>query len=430
MGASMRRVFVSYSRSNLGVVRQLIEDLKAVGIDAWHDETLTGGQRWWDNILANIRDCDIFIFALSPESWDSEACKSELGYVAHLGKTILPVLVADGINLNLLSPPLSEIQVTDYRRCDKEAAFALVKSINTAPPASPLPDPLPSSPPVPVSYLSTLKDRIDSPNPLSAQDQITLLFELESGLKEGRSQNEIRDLLLRLKRREELLAKVATKVDAALKALDEGPAAAPRPGFGSATPRQPGPEPRAGDRRPADPARFCPHCSARVEAAAKFCAACGSSLTAERAAAATVGMVTGAPPAPTPPKPSKSRRYACAPSEGPRVVAEVKSWLDAQGFDSQQMATEEDGVLLQIKKRGAWRDFVGMSTSLNVAFHQQSDTLTVDIGAGKWIDKAAAGAVSMVILWPLAVTAGFGAWEQMKMPEKIFDYIGNRLAYR
>ena len=129
-------------------------------------------------------------------------------------------------------------------------------------------------------------------------------------------------------------------------------------------------------------------------------------------------------------KPSKSRRYACLPEEGSRVVAEVKSWLDAQGFDSQQMATEEDGMLLQIKKRGAWRDFVGMSTSLNVAFHQQGDTLTVDIGAGKWIDKAAAGAVSMVILWPLAVTAGFGAWEQMKMPDRIFDYIGSRLAYK
>jgi TIR domain/zinc-ribbon domain len=426
----MKRVFVSYSRNNLGVVRQLIEDMKAVGIDAWHDETLTGGQRWWDNILANIRDCDIFIFALSPESWDSEACRSELGYVAHLGKTILPVLVAEGVNLNLLSPPLNEIQVTDYRRCDKEAAFALVKSINTAPTASPLPDPLPGSPPVPVSYLSTLKDRIDSHTPLSAQDQITLLFELEAGIKEGRSQNEIRDLLLRLKRREELLAKVATKVDAALKSLDEAPPAPPRTGFGAAPPRPAGPEARAGDRRPSEQAKFCPHCSARVEAGARFCAACGSPLVDASAPKAPI-----APPAQVHPvqggaKPSKSRRYSCAPEDGSRVVAEVKSWLDAQGFDSQQIATEEEGVLLQVKKRGAWRDFVGMSTSLNVAFHQQGDALTVDIGAGKWIDKAAAGAVSMVILWPLAVTASFGAWEQMKMPERIFDYIGSRLAYR
>lgn len=183
----MKRVFVSYSRNNLDIVTQLIQDLQAVGVDTWHDQTLTGGQRWWDNILSNIRDCDIFIFALSPESWDSDACRSELRYVMQLGKTVLPVLVADGINLNLLPSPLNEIQVTDFRRRDKDAAFALVKSINTAAAAPPVPDPLPVPPEVPISYLSTLQERIGSSETLNAQDQITLLFELEEGLRDGRS---------------------------------------------------------------------------------------------------------------------------------------------------------------------------------------------------------------------------------------------------
>ena len=88
-------------------------------------------------------------------------------------------------------------------------------------------------------------------------------------------------------------------------------------------------------------------------------------------------------------------------------------------------------MLLQIKKRGSWRELVGMATSLNVVFHAgEENTLTVEIGAGKWIDKAAVGTVSLLILWPLAITAGIGAWEQMKMPENIFEYIGSRLAYR
>jgi hypothetical protein len=68
-----------------------------------------------------------------------------------------------------------------------------------------------------------------------------------------------------------------------------------------------------------------------------------------------------------------------------------------------------------------------MATSLNIVFYQSGDTLTVQIGSGKWLDKAAVGTVSFFILWPLAITAGLGAWEQMKMPEKIFDYIGSRL---
>jgi hypothetical protein len=44
----------------------------------------------------------------------------------------------------------------------------------------------------------------------------------------------------------------------------------------------------------------------------------------------------------------------------------------------------------------------------------------VQIGSGKWTDKAGIGTVEVFILWPLAITAGLGAWEQMKMPERIF----------
>ena len=422
----MKRVFISYSRTNLPIVRQLVQDLKAIGVEAWYDETLTGGQKWWLNILANIRECDIFIFALSPDSWDSEACKSELGYVRQLGKTILPVLVADGINLNLLPAPLHEIQVTDYRRCDKEAAFALVRSINAAPPSPPLPDPLPEAPEVPVSYLSTLKERIETSKTLTAQEQITLVFELETSLKDGRSQSEVRDLLLRLRRRDDLLAKVASNVDAALKTLDASAPAASHENGGSAAAatRMATDEPRPVEAATSEP-RHCRQCGTQAKAESKFCSSCGAALQ-------TSGALTPAPlpPSTTPPKGSKARRFVCGAGETSRVIADVKGWLEQQDFDSQQMATEHGGTLLQIKKRGAWRDFVGMSTSLNIVFHQQQNTLTVEIGAGKWIDKAAVGTVSMFILWPLAVTAGFGAWEQMKMPERVFEYIGSRLVSR
>jgi hypothetical protein len=426
----MKRVFVSYSRNNLEIVSKLIEDLQAMGIDTWHDQTLTGGQRWWDNILANIRECDIFVFALSPESWDSEACKSELDYVVRLGRPILPVLVSDGINMNLLSAPLSEIQVMDYRECDKGAAFALVKSINTASAAPALPDPLPTSPPVPVSYLSTLKEQIDSHEPLSAQAQITLLFELEEGLREGRSPVEVRDLLLRLKRRDELLAKIAVKIDAALKSLEnrstvDQPETAHRP----AALARVGPGSEDDDFSEAAGVKFCTQCGSEIEEGKRFCANCGAVLgNGATGPAPGIGSVpedhvqTAAG--------SKCRRYVCPPANTPKLLADVKGWLNGENFDTQQMQTDTDSLLLQIKKRGGWRDFVGMSTSLNILFHQTGDTLTVEIGAGKWIDKAAVGTVSMFILWPLAITAGFGAWEQMNMPDKVFDFIGSRLVYR
>jgi TIR domain len=428
----MRSVFVSYSRNDLDIVTQLIHDVQAVGINIWHDQTLTGGQRWWDNILANMRECDIFVFALSPESWDSEACKSELSYAVQLGKPILPVLVSDGININLLSPPLDEIQVTDCRRGDKEAVFALVKSIYTAPATPPLPDPLPTSPHVPVSYVSNLKERIDSTEPLSSQEQITLLFELEEELRECRSTTEIRDLLLRLKRRDDLLAKIATKIDAALKSLEDKIPVQSRENAAREPATLAARQDRGdGDYRLVAEPRLCPQCRTQVEAGSRFCGTCGAAL-GEPGGAKVPVPVTVPPPGDNVPRVagSKSRRYICPPGDTLRLIADIKGWLDVQGFDSQQMNAENQGLLLQIKKRGGWRDFVGMSTSLNIVFHQSGDTLTVQIGAGKWIDKAAVGTVSLLILWPLAITAGFGAWEQMKMPEKVFDYIGTRLVYK
>lgn len=396
----MEMIFVSYSRINADLVTQMIQDLKAVGIDPWYDQTLTGGQRWWDNILAQIRNCDAFIFALSPESLESEACMSELNYASELGKVILPVLVAEGVNVNLLSHPLNEIQVMDFRPQDKNAAFALVKGINKAPRSTPLPDSLPTSPPVPVSYLTTLKDRINTSSALDPQEQKALVFELEAGLREGRSPQEIRDLMLSLKRREDLLAKVGNMIDVALERIDN-------------TSVLPDPPVRLDPVLVRSPsAAYCPKCGAQMASHSAFCSACGASLTATTASSDDK---------------SKIRRYSCAPEVCMQIISEVKKWLEEQGFDSQQVPTDHNATLLQIKKRGAWRDFVGMSTSLNIVFEQSEDVLKVEIGAGKWVDKAVAGTVSMFVLWPLAVTAGFGAWEQMKMPDKIFSFVGHRL---
>lgn len=414
----MRKVFVSYSRHNIDAVAQLVKDLQDVGFNAWHDQTLTGGQKWWDSILASIRECDIFIFSLSKESWDSEACQSELAYVVELGKPILPVLVAEGVHLSLLSAPINELQVTDYRQRDKAAAFALLKAINAAPAAPALPDPLPAPPPVPLSYLGAIKDRIDSHTAMSAQEQQLLLLEIEGAIDKGRSADELRDLLYSFKQRDDLLASVGRKVDEALRRVS---APAPRPAWQPSPQRTPvPPPPRVESRSLVSTSSNCPKCQKHVEPDWRFCLSCGNALPT-----VPVGVEAGQIPG------SKLRRYSCTPDVIPRIIGDVRGWLNEQEFDTQQISTDEDSVLLQVKKRGNWRDLVGMATSLNVAFHQgEDDTLTVEIGAGKWVDKAAVGAVGLLILWPLAIPAGFGAWEQMNMPDKIFDYVGSRLACR
>jgi hypothetical protein len=120
---------------------------------------------------------------------------------------------------------------------------------------------------------------------------------------------------------------------------------------------------------------------------------------------------------------SHMRSFYCQGSRFSELIASTRNWLIGKKFNCQQLLIEDGGVLIQIEKRGGWRKVVGMSTALNIVFRQVENTVNVEIKAGRWLDKAAAGTVSLFILWPLAVTAGIGAWRQTKMPERIFGHI-------
>ena len=71
----MFRIFISYNNENREIVKTLADDIATLGHQVWLDRELTGGQAWWDQILAEIRQCHVFVFALSPEALDSHPCK-------------------------------------------------------------------------------------------------------------------------------------------------------------------------------------------------------------------------------------------------------------------------------------------------------------------------------------------------------------------
>ena len=73
----MAYVFISYCRESQDIVEALAQDIVGLGHKVWLDRELAGGQAWWDQILGVIRECDVFLFALAPESLDSSACKRE-----------------------------------------------------------------------------------------------------------------------------------------------------------------------------------------------------------------------------------------------------------------------------------------------------------------------------------------------------------------
>jgi len=210
--AHMRKVFVSYSRKSQDLAMILVEDIKDLGYDVWFDRDLTGGQAWWDRILTEIREREIFVSLVDENGLNSAACRLELRYAAAWGRRVLPVLGGE-VSVNLLPQELSALQLVDFQQQDKKSAKALSKALHDMLPAGPLPHPLPSPPAAPVSPLGILAGTIDTALELSRTEQLTLVGELRLALKDPQSATDARKLLGKLRARPDLLVGVAMDID-------------------------------------------------------------------------------------------------------------------------------------------------------------------------------------------------------------------------
>jgi hypothetical protein len=208
----LANIFLSYNRKSASAAKTLAEDITSIGHTVWYDNNLGGGQAWWDEILNQVRNCDIFIFVLDGQSLTSTDCNREYNYADALGKSILPVLAAEGVSTNLLPPALSKIQFVDYRAADKSAAFRLAKALLSIPLSKKLPDPLPAPPEVPLSYLGDLTSKVEAAS-LSYEQQSALLLDLKRGFYEEELSEDSFTLLKRLRKRRDLYAAIADDID-------------------------------------------------------------------------------------------------------------------------------------------------------------------------------------------------------------------------
>jgi hypothetical protein len=139
----------------------------------------------------------------------------------------LPILVDDDVSTNLLPPALSKIQFVDYRDQDRDAALSLGRAFNGLPPADPLPDPLPTPPDAPISYLAPLAERVSAAAALDYEGQSSLIIDLKRGLRDPETADDSRTLLTRLRKRDDLFAKVAEEIDELLEVQGEAELAEP-----------------------------------------------------------------------------------------------------------------------------------------------------------------------------------------------------------
>jgi hypothetical protein len=218
------QLFCSYAREDREGVRALLDGVRHLRHQVWVDERLSGGQAWWDEILAQLRRCDAMLIAVSPALLESHASALERQYGSLVGKPLLPVIIRP-VLADLLPPDLAPLQAIDYTAPGPNAAFELAGALYSLPPARPLPDPLPDPPPVPISYLSGLSDRVRAAT-LSLDDQLAVVARLRTAMERPREREAATELLEAMRQRTDLYHVPALEID---KLLRERPAAAADP---------------------------------------------------------------------------------------------------------------------------------------------------------------------------------------------------------
>lgn len=249
-----KKIFISYTREDQETVRELHSDLVAIGNDVFFDQQLTGGQSWWSALLEQSRQSDIFMPVVGSTWIHSIPCQLETEYAQALGKRFLPVVLAD-VPAKLLPASIAETQWIRYEPEKKDSVLSLLKAVDGLPDSDPLPDPLPEEPPVPISYLTELRERVQVKHDIARTDQVLLVAEIRRRLEKGTDDRELGIVLETFRARDDLNVHVANQIDdmlAAIRGTSSSTASAAEP------PPPPPPQPQPQREPVARPAPSAP----------------------------------------------------------------------------------------------------------------------------------------------------------------------------
>lgn len=111
-----------------------------------------------------------------------------------------------------------------------------------------------------------------------------------------------------------------------------------------------------------------------------------------------------------------------------KIVTRLEGFFRTEkGMEVQSSETTEGYVMQASQPKDGWKTLTGMRLAITVQMAVMGDKLNVSIGEGQWSDKIGAGAIGLFVAWPLAITAGMGAFKQKKLPGEVFQVIENTI---
>lgn len=110
------------------------------------------------------------------------------------------------------------------------------------------------------------------------------------------------------------------------------------------------------------------------------------------------------------------------------IVTRLEGFFRTEkGMDVQSSQTTDGYVMQASQPKDGWKTLTGTRLAVTVQMAVAGDQLNVSIGEGQWSDKIGAGAIGLFVAWPLAITAGMGAYKQKKLPSEVFQVIENTI---
>lgn len=106
------------------------------------------------------------------------------------------------------------------------------------------------------------------------------------------------------------------------------------------------------------------------------------------------------------------------------VAHALEDYLQTQKhLETEGVSQSETSYFIQARQPENWKKFIGMDKAVQIRLQVYGDSLSVDLGAGRWVDKLGAATVGYIVFAPLLLTAAIGAISQSNLPQDIFDFI-------
>jgi hypothetical protein len=111
------------------------------------------------------------------------------------------------------------------------------------------------------------------------------------------------------------------------------------------------------------------------------------------------------------------------------LIATLVRWYESEQLECQTLEFDT-GAMVQCRRKGDWRKYLGMNSELTVLVKPEPPKVTVEIGAGKWAAKAGAGAVGLVgalinplLFVPYLGGVAYGTWEQQRLRQRTIELV-------